>query len=75
MIDSSFSFLRQSSGGERGVAPVAFQPPLTAAVTDTHLLADLSIDEDDVVQRQDEFGDALCPSVLPGDTGSHQALP
>lgn len=70
MIDSSFSFFRQNSREERGVASVPSHLQLAAAVTDTHLLADLSIDEDDVVQRQDEFGDAFCPSVLPGDTMS-----
>ena len=41
---------------------------------DAHLLADLSIDEDDVVQSQDDFGDALCSFVLPGDAGRHSAF-
>lgn len=70
-MDSSFSFFRENSG-EDSCQHLALGT--VAPLKDTHLLADLGIDEDDVVQSQDDFGDALCSSVLPGDAGSDKAF-
>lgn len=44
---------------------------MRTVVKETNLPADLSVNEDDVVQSQDEFGDAFCSFVLPVHTNSH----
>lgn len=65
-MDSSLSFFREKDGDNIARQHLSRRHPGDRRISDTHLLADLSVDEDDVVQSQDDFGDALCSSVLPG---------